>query len=82
MKKHKWRGYIHMKKKSLVRTLGMSMTALAAAAAITVSGIQSEASSSYLKAATYVSDAWVSNFWNSMRNWHRLRQMGSTALCW
>lgn len=54
-----------MKKKSLVRTLGMSMTALAAAAAITVSGIQSEASSSYLKAATYVSDAWVSNFWNS-----------------
>ncbi len=28
-------------------------------------GIQSEAASPYLKAATYASDAWVSNFWNS-----------------
>ena len=45
--------------------LGMNMTALAAAAAMTVSGIESAASSSYLKASTYVSDAWVSNFWNS-----------------
>ena len=56
---------LHMRKNSLVRMLGMNMTALAAAAAMTVSGIESEASSSYLKAATYVSDAWVSNFWNS-----------------
>ncbi len=54
-----------MKKKSLVRTLGLGVTAAAVAASMMVSGIRSEAASSYLKAATYVSDAWVSNFWNS-----------------
>lgn len=54
-----------MKKKKLVRALGMGLTAAAVAASMAVSGIRSEAASSYLKAATYVSDAWVSNFWNS-----------------
>ena len=54
-----------MKKKSLVRILGMGITAAAVTASMMVSGIRSEAASSYLKAATYVSDAWVSNFWNS-----------------
>ena len=54
-----------MKNKKLVRALGMGLTAAAVAASMAVSGIRSEAASSYLKAATYVSDAWVSNFWNS-----------------
>ena len=40
-------------------------TAAVVALSLTVSGIRSEAAPSYLKAATYVSDAWVSNFWNS-----------------
>ena len=54
-----------MKNKKLFRALGMGLTAAAVAASMAVSGIRSEAASSYLKAATYVSDAWVSNFWNS-----------------
>ena len=56
---------LHMKKNKLVRTLGMGFTAIAVAVSVSLSGIRSEAAPSYLKAATYVSDAWVSNFWNS-----------------
>ncbi len=76
-----------MKKNKLVRTLGMGFTAIAVAVSVSLSGIRSEAAPSYLKAATYVSDAWVSNFWNSRaitwrKNWRRSRQMGLTVLCW
>ena len=53
---------LHMKKNKLVRTLGMGFTAIAVAVSVSLSGIRSEAAPSYLKAATYVSDAWVSNF--------------------
>ena len=54
-----------MKMKKLVRAAGAGITAAVVALSMAVSGIRSEAASSYLKAATYVSDAWVSNFWNS-----------------
>lgn len=54
-----------MKMKKLVRAAGAGITAAVVALSLTVSGIRSEAAPSYLKAATYVSDAWVSNFWNS-----------------
>ena len=54
-----------MKMKKLVRAAGAGITAAVVALSVTVSGIRSEAAPSYLKAATYVSDAWVSNFWNS-----------------
>jgi len=70
---------LHMKKNKLIRTLGMGFTAIAVAVSVSLSGIRSEAAPSYLKAATYVSDAWVSNFWNSES---RSRQMVLTVLCW
>ena len=54
-----------MKMKKLVRAAGAGITAAVVALSVTVSGIRSEAAPSYLKEATYVSDAWVSNFWNS-----------------
>ena len=54
-----------MKMKKLVRAAGAGITAAVVALSLTVSGIRSEAAPSYLKAATYVSDALVSNFWNS-----------------
>ena len=66
---------LHMKKNKLVRTLGMGFTAIAVTVSVSLSGIRSEAAPSYLKAATYVSDAWV-------KNWRRSRQMGLTVLCW
>lgn len=78
---------LHMKKNKLVRTLGMGFTAIAVAVSVSLSGIRSEAAPSYLKAATYVSDAWVSNFWNSESDHmdEELAQIaadGLTVLCW
>lgn len=54
-----------MKKQNRFRLPGMLALAAAVTASLALSGIRSEAASSYLKAATYTSDAWVSNFWNS-----------------
>ena len=54
-----------MMMKKLVRAAGAGITAAVVALSVTVSGLRSEAAPFYLKAATYVSDAWVSNFWNS-----------------
>ena len=76
-----------MKMKKLVRAAGAGITAAVVALSLTVSGIRSEAAPSYLKAATYVSDAWVSNFWNSESDHmdEELAQIaadGFKALCW
>ena len=56
---------LHMKKNRLDRTLGMGFRATAVAVSVALSGIRRETVPSYLEAATYVSVAWVSNFWNS-----------------
>lgn len=53
-----------MKQHSFIRLLGAWGTVGAILASLAGTGIRSEAAS-YLKAATYTSDAWVSNFWNS-----------------